>query len=73
MLSVGSTVRRQDMPQYYRINGSIYVNLIKEIDSSTSFNDNTAYYLMEKSHSVDIDNYVDLEVFKYYLGRRENK
>lgn len=67
LLSINSTVRRQDMSNYYRINGSIYINLIDEINYATSFNDNIIYYLMEKSHSVDIDDYVDIEVFKFYM------
>lgn len=70
MLNLNSTVRRQDMPITYRINGSIYINLISEISKETSFNDNSIAYIMEKEHSVDIDEYVDLAVAAYYLGSK---
>ncbi|MCM1112000.1 MAG: acylneuraminate cytidylyltransferase family protein [Muribaculum sp.] len=70
LLSVRSTVRRQDMPQYYRINGSIYINPISELDAECSFNDNPIPYLMETDHSVDIDEEPDVAVAQYYLNRR---
>lgn len=73
LLPLNSTVRRQDMPNFYRINGSIYINLIENINGQTSFNDNTVYYLMEKSHSVDIDDYADIELVKYYMHVEENR
>lgn len=67
LLSIGSTIRRQDMPIIYRINGSIYINLINEIDVKTSFNDNQMAFIMEKSHSVDIDDYSDIAIVKYFM------
>lgn len=66
-LSQNSSIRRQDMEKTYRINGSIYINLVSKVDSNTSFNDNPIGYIMEKSHSVDIDEWVDLEIAKYYI------
>lgn len=67
-LNKNSSVRRQDMDKVYRINGSIYINLISKVNEYTSFNDNPVGYIMEKSHAVDIDELVDLEVAKYYMG-----
>lgn len=67
LLPVESTIRRQDMPKYYKVNGCIYINKISELDEDTSFNDNKNYYLMEQSHSVDIDEESDIAVAKYYL------
>ena len=69
LLPVSSTIRRQDMPKIYRVNGSIYVNIISEITEQTSFNDNPMSYVMEKSHSVDIDDYSDIALTMYYLQR----
>lgn len=71
LLNVNSTVRRQDMPITYRINGSIYINLITEISRETSFNDNLVAYIMDKEHSVDIDEYVDLVIANYYLEGKQ--
>lgn len=71
LLQISSTVRRQDMPAYYRINGSIYINMIEEIDENTSFNDNPVPYVMDEKHAVDVDDLKDLEVVKYYLRKRK--
>ena len=68
LLPVPSTVRRQDMPRFYRVNGSIYINLISELNAGSGFNDNLIPYVMEPSHSVDIDDYPDVEIVKYYLN-----
>ena len=56
------------MPQYYKINGSIYVNLVSEINKDLSFNDNLIPYIMKAEHSVDIDDYLDVAVAQYYLN-----
>ena len=69
LLDISSTCRRQDMSPYYRINGCIYINDVKSIDEFTSFNDNPVPYIMDKSHSVDIDEFIDLVIAEYYLKR----
>lgn len=68
LLDTGSTVRRQDMPKYYFVNGSMYINPISSLDENTSFNDNEVPYVMSTEHSVDIDEYKDIEMVKYYLS-----
>lgn len=70
LLDCNSTCRRQDMVDYYRVNGCIYINNIKELNIETSFNDNEIPYIMPKEHSVDIDELVDLAVAEFYLKRR---
>lgn len=70
LLNTTSTCRRQDMPQFYKVNGCIYINAVERIKQDTSFNDNEIPYIMEKSHSVDIDDQCDLALAKYYI---ENK
>ncbi len=67
VLACQSTCRRQDMPDYYRINGCIYINRIGELSEETSFNDNEIPYIMPKERSVDIDEAVDLAIAAYYL------
>ncbi len=67
LLNNSSTCRRQDMPAYYRINGAIYINSCDYLTAQTSFNDNPVPYIMAKSHSVDIDDIVDLSVAEFYL------
>lgn len=67
LLNRGSTCRRQDMPHYYRINGSIYINNSAELSLETSFNDNEIPYVMEESHSVDIDELSDFAMAEYWI------
>lgn len=66
-----STCRRQDMKKYYKVNGCIYINQIKELSEQTSFNDNPIGFVMESSHSIDIDEIKDLYVAEYYMRRNE--
>lgn len=70
LLSGSSTVRRQDMPAYYRVNGSIYVNKVSRLSRETSLNDNPVGYVMPKDRSVDIDETVDFTIAEYYLKKR---
>lgn len=67
LLSQNSTCRRQDMPNYYKVNGCIYINKIDELNKNTSFNDNKVPFIMTKEHSVDIDEISDLWMAEYYL------
>lgn len=67
LLSQNSTCRRQDMPEYYKVNGCIYINKIEEINENTSFNDNKIPFIMTKEHSIDIDELSDLCIAEYYL------
>jgi CMP-N-acetylneuraminic acid synthetase len=70
LLSTGSTVRRQDMPPFYRVNGSIYINPIEEIDQDTSFNDNPVPFIMPKAHAIDIDEPLDLKIAEWVRQTR---
>lgn len=55
LLPISSTVRRQDMPSYYHVDGAMYINSIDSIDYDTSFNDNPIAYVMPQDRSIDID------------------
>ena len=69
LLPANSTCRRQDMPPFYRVNGCIYINAVTGLSAATGFNDNPIPYLMKSSHSVDIDEPIDLVVASYWLDR----
>ncbi|MCR5690712.1 MAG: acylneuraminate cytidylyltransferase family protein [Eubacterium sp.] len=71
LLDQNSTLRRQDMPDYYRVNGAIYINVMENLSPETSFNDNPLGYLMEASHSVDIDEPVDFAMAEFYLDQED--
>lgn len=69
ILHMSSDVRRQDMPEYYHVNGAVYGNYVGQLDEHTSFNDNEYGYVMERSHSVDIDEEIDIQILNYYLTK----
>lgn len=69
LLSQNSTCRRQDMPNYYKVNGCIYINKIDELNENTSFNDNKVPFIMDKEHSIDIDEMTDLWMAECYLKK----
>lgn len=69
LLDKNSTIRRQDMPDYYKVNGSIYINLINEITSETSFNDNMIPYIINEQNAIDIDGFEDLHLAEYFINR----
>lgn len=73
ILTQNSTIRRQDMPKYYRVDGCIYINKIDEINNNTSFNDNICPFIIDKSHAVDIDEISDLILAKYYIDLSNKK
>lgn len=60
IIDESSTIRRQDMPTYYEVNGAIYINRVEEVTEDLSFNDNPIPYIMNRDHSVDIDTWDDL-------------
>jgi CMP-N-acetylneuraminic acid synthetase len=58
-----STLRRQDAPRLYRLNGAIYIFSKSDFAAYGTFNHgNTYYYQMSKLNSIDIDDPVDLEL-----------
>lgn len=61
ILHTSSTIRRQDLQELYRINGAIYLNLTATLTPQTSLNDNAIGYIMEQSHSLDIDTLQDFQ------------
>ena len=70
MLPCQSTVRRQDFPDYYVVNGAIYINRIRDLTAETSLNDNLYGYEMPSEFDLDIDEQRDLLVLEALL---ENK
>lgn len=71
LLPRNSTVRRQDMPSYYYVNGAIYINKFREIKEDLSLNDNPIGYIMDRRHSVDIDTIEDFRYCEFLLNYKE--
>lgn len=61
ILVASSTVRRQELGAYYKVNGAIYINNIEELlQHDVSLNDNVYPFVMEKEFDLDIDEQNDL-------------
>lgn len=68
LINQSSTQRRQEFKQYYKVNGSIYINKIDKLNYETSLNDNKLCYTMEDKYDIDIDEYFDLSIAELKLG-----
>ncbi|MFN0719107.1 cytidylyltransferase domain-containing protein [Vibrio cyclitrophicus] len=67
----GANVRSQDLSDYYRLNGAIYVYDIKRltIENTMEHKEDTFAYIMPNECSVDIDNKVDFNMAEFLLSR----
>ena len=59
LMDASSTVRRQDMPTWYRVDGAVYVNESDSLSLETSLNDNPFGYPIDQDRGIDIDNIDD--------------
>ncbi|PHS14921.1 MAG: CMP-N-acetlyneuraminic acid synthetase [Kangiella sp.] len=64
--------RSQELQNYYRLNGAIYITLIKELRNQKKFllNENCFAFIMDKEKSVDIDTLNDFHLAEFYLKRQ---
>lgn len=59
ILPITSTVRRQDMPTFWHVDGAIYINSTIDLSEETSLNDNPIAYIMPRLRASDIDSIED--------------
>lgn len=59
VIGQSSTMRRQDVPAYYKVDGAIYINRASDITLETSLNDNPLGFLLPSDKSIDIDTFED--------------
>lgn len=64
--------RSQEFPQYYRINGAIYIcKTEKFLEENTFFiTENIYAFVMRKEDSVDIDDWLDFKLAEIILSQR---
>lgn len=61
---------RQSLPTYYRLNGAIYILKVDYLFNTKSIYDEKCYaYIMDKKHSIDIDDEYDLIMADSLLSR----
>lgn len=74
LLPMSSTMRRQDFPKFYKVDGAIAIQKIdEEFNLNTSINDGKLAYIMESKYSIDIDNYIDIKVIEYYFEKEREE
>lgn len=62
-LEKNSNKRRQELPEYYRLNGAIYLNRVEHFYQYKDFYKTNSYaYIMNNKNSIDVDDIYD---FKY--------
>lgn len=62
-------LRSQDLPDYYRLNGAIYIAETKKLIEEETFflRESTFAYVMDKEFSVDIDEKMDFAFAEYLM------
>jgi CMP-N-acetylneuraminic acid synthetase len=66
--------RSQDLKQYYRLNGAIYIANTKKLLLENTFflKNNTSAFIMSKENSVDIDEEIDFLLASSILEQKAN-
>jgi len=65
-----SIVRRQDAPQVFDMNASIYIWKRKALlECDTLLTDRTSLFVMPEERSVDIDTELDWNIVEYMIGK----
>jgi CMP-N-acetylneuraminic acid synthetase len=65
--------RRQEFPDFYSLNGAIYVGDVSYVLTHQSFmGPETVGYVMPKERSIDIDDIFDFEVADFLMRRAED-
>ncbi|EOI5726917.1 acylneuraminate cytidylyltransferase family protein [Cronobacter malonaticus] len=63
--------RTQDLPQYYRLNGAIYLFKRSYVSSFRDiYSEGTYAYIMSKDQSIDIDEEIDFEFAQLLMAKR---
>lgn len=66
--------RRQDLPEYYKLNGAIYLaETEKFLLNKTIYKGKILGYIMSKENSIDIDDEIDFNLAEIYLKKRVTK
>lgn len=67
----GNFTRRQEIPEVYEINGSIYICNVESLRKYASFNDFSRIrkYVMDDIYSVDIDTMIDWNYAEFLIQR----
>lgn len=74
ILKNNSDLRRQDFSEVYLVNGAIYIQKNdNELNLNTNLNGGRIGYIMDREYSVDIDEYLDIDIAKHYLKKMKEQ
>jgi N-acylneuraminate cytidylyltransferase/CMP-N,N'-diacetyllegionaminic acid synthase len=66
-----TTLRRQDSPECFDMNASIYVWRRDDLfEGSSVFKDDTRLFVMPEERSIDIDSELDFEIVEFLMKKR---
>ena len=65
------TPRRQELEEYYVLNGAIFLVKTKFIKQGDWYGKNSFAYIMSKERSIDIDSLDDIKLANYYINNNE--
>lgn len=68
-IQMNGNTQRQRLQNYYRLNGAIY--MVKKsflMENSNIYRKGCYAFIMEKNHSVDIDNLTDFKMAEFLIG-----
>lgn len=67
-IDINLAKRRQEMPKYYRLNGSIYMLKTEVLKNMNELYGTKSYaYIMEREKSIDIDDELDIKIAEILL------
>lgn len=67
----GAGARRQEMPRFLYLNGAIYISRVGALRARGRFvEEDSALYVMERDHSLDIDDDFELELARGLVALR---
>lgn len=66
--------RSQDIPQYYRLNGALYIFDVAEFNKPDwdLYNQGSYAFIMDKESSIDIDTKTDFQIANFFLSEIKN-
>lgn len=67
-----NNIRSQDLPEYYRLNGAVYISEINYLLMNNGFfGDKTKAFIMPQERSVDIDSKIDFDLCNIILKEKQ--
>lgn len=70
VLSMPSSIRRQDMPAFYKVNGAVYCVPVAQLADGVALSDSPLGLVMSEESGIDIDDMEDFLAAEYIMRKR---